>query len=426
MRVPKDHYEKTRYDVVIVGAGHAGAQTAIALRQSGFEGSIAIVGDEPELPYERPALSKEYLSREKGFERLMLRPARFWEERRVDIFLGREVDMVDPSDMKIICDDGSIIVFGSLVWAAGGRARNLVCEGRDLRGVHRVRSRADVDRIAAELPAVDSVAVIGGGYIGLEAAAALTKLGKKVIVIEAQERVLARVAGPTISRFYEAAHRERGVDIRLGATVQSIEGDGGKATGVRLSTGDVIPCEMVIVGIGIVPSMDALISAGVGYMYQHGVLIDQYCRTTMPDIYAIGDCALHPNPFANGAEIRLESVQNANDMAATVAKTIVGSPEPYRSTPWFWSNQYDLRLQTVGLSAGYDEEVIRGDAGSGAFSVIYLQQGQVIALDCVNATKDYVQGRRLVEAGARIAREKLSDCTIALRDLAQEADRERS
>lgn len=410
-------YVKTRYDVLIVGAGHAGAQAAISLRQLKFEGSIAIIGDEPELPYERPPLSKDYLSAEKTFERLLLRPAQFWEERNITMLTGREVDMVDPSDMKVISDDGSVVSYGSLIWAAGGRPRRLRCPGRDLAGVHSVRTRADVDAIQAELASVTQVAVIGGGYIGLETAAVLSKLGKTITVLEAQDRVLARVAGPAISRFYETVHRAHGVDIRLESLVDSIEGADGKVSGVRLATGEVIPCQMVIVGIGITPSIDALISAGVAYQAGNGVVIDEFCRTSMPDIYAIGDCALHTNPYADGAQIRLESVQNANDTAATAAKAIIGAPEPYRAVPWFWSNQYDLRLQTIGLSMGYDQEVVRGDPASGSFSTVYLKKGRVIALDCVNATKDYVQGKRLVEGGIHASSSVLADPATVLKDL---------
>lgn len=415
-------YKKVVYDVVIVGAGHAGAQAAIALRQNKFEGSIAIIGDEPELPYERPPLSKDYLSQEKSFERLLIRPADFWKDRDVVLLTGREVDMVDPSDQKVISDDGSVIVYRSLIWAGGGRARRLQCPGRDLAGVHSIRSRANVDRIIEELGNVTQVAVIGGGYIGLEAAAVLRKLGKQVTVLEAQNRIMARVAGQAVSDFYEAEHRAQGVDLRLGVTVESLEGQDGKVTGVRLAGdefkgGETVPCQMVIVGIGITPAIDPLIAAGTEYVFGNGVRVDEFCRTSMPDMYAIGDCALHANPFAGGAEVRLESVQNANDMAVTAAKAITGALVPYHSVPWFWSNQYDLRLQTVGLSIGHDQEVIRGDPDGRSFSVIYLKEGRVVALDCINATRDYVQGRRLVEAGATADAAKLADTTNALKDL---------
>ncbi|GMO93406.1 NAD(P)/FAD-dependent oxidoreductase [Bradyrhizobium sp. TM239] len=404
-----------QYDVVIVGAGHAGAQAAIALRQHQFVGTIAIVGDEAELPYERPPLSKDYLSQEKGFERILLRPARFWDDREVDMLLGREVDMVDPSDKKVIASDGSVIAYNTLIWAAGGRARRLPCAGADLQGVHSVRTRADVDNILGHLEEVEKVVVIGGGYIGLETAAVLSKTGKDITVLEAQDRVLARVAGRAISNFYEAEHRAHGVVIRVDAVVREIVGERGRVVGVRLANGEILDCGMVIVGIGIAPCIDALIAAGA--RYGNGVIVDEYCRTTLPDMYAIGDCALHANAFAGGAEIRLESVQNANDMAATAARAVVGELTPYRVLPWFWSNQYDLRLQTIGLSMGYDAEVVRGDPASRSFSVIYLRDSRVIALDCVNSTKDYVQGKRLVENGVRSAADVLSDTNLPLRDI---------
>lgn len=306
--------------------------------------------------------------------------------------------------------------YGSLIWATGGMPRRLNCEGADLAGVHSVRNKADIDRIVDELGTVERVAVVGGGYIGLEAAAALTKLGKKVTVLEALDRVLARVAGPTLSRFYEAEHRAHGVDVRLGVAVVAMTAEGGQVSGVRLADGEVIAAEMVIVGIGIVPATAPLIAAGAEG--GNGVAVDETCRTSLPDIYAIGDCALHANTFAEGMPLRLESVQNANDMAAVAAKAIVGRDEPYESVPWFWSSQYDLRLQTVGLSVGHDEEVVRGDPNQRTFSVLYLRQGRVIALDCVNATRDYVQGRALVvEKFACSDAALLADADVPLKSL---------
>jgi 3-phenylpropionate/trans-cinnamate dioxygenase ferredoxin reductase subunit len=404
-----------RYDVVIVGAGHGGAQAAIALRQRKFTGSIAIVGEEPELPYERPPLSKEYLSGDKPFERILIRPAAFWAERDVTMIAGRRVVSVDAAAHRVTTDDGATIDYGTLIWATGGHARRLACVGHDLTGVHSVRSRADVDRMIAELPDTSRVAVIGGGYIGLEAAAVLTKLGKHVTIFEAQDRVLARVAGEDLSRFFEREHRAHGIDIHLSASVVCIEG-AARATGVRLSTGEVVPADMVIIGIGIVPATQPLIDAGAAG--NNGVRVDDHGRTSLPDIYAIGDCALHANAFADGATIRLESVQNANDMATTVAKAITGTPEPYDAVPWFWSHQYDLKLQTVGLSIGHDAAVLRGDPVARSFSVVYLKQGRVIALDCVNATRDYVQGRALVTGRVSPDRAALADPAIPLKSLA--------
>jgi 3-phenylpropionate/trans-cinnamate dioxygenase ferredoxin reductase component len=402
-----------QFDVLIVGAGHGGAQAAIALRQRGFAGTIGVVGEEPEIPYERPPLSKDYLAGEKDFERILIRPADFWAERGVEMLTGRKVVAVDAAAHRVTCDDGAGIGYGSLIWAAGGHARRLSCDGHDLAGVHTVRCRADVDAMMRELPDVTRVVVIGGGYIGLEAAAVLTKLGKQVGLLEALPRVLARVAGESLSRFYEGEHRAHGVDVRLDVNVEAIEGSGGRVTGVRLAGGEVVACEMAIVGIGIVPAVEPLLTAGA--QGGNGVRVDDHCRTTLPDVFAIGDCALHSNAFADGAMIRLESVQNANDMATTVAKALTGAPEPYHAVPWFWSNQYDLKLQTVGLSTGYDATVVRGDAAARSFSVVYLRNGRIIALDCVNAVKDYVQGKALVAAGARIDADRIADTGTPLK-----------
>jgi 3-phenylpropionate/trans-cinnamate dioxygenase ferredoxin reductase subunit len=403
------------FDILIVGAGHAGAQAAIALRQNKFEGSIAIVGDEPEFPYERPPLSKDYLAGEKPFERILIRPPAFWAERDIAMLAGTRVVAVDPRAHEVTTASGGRIGYGRLIWAAGGSPRALICTGHDLAGVHAIRSRADVDRLTSELGATTRVVVIGGGYIGLEAAAVLTKLGKHVTVLEALDRVLARVAGQTLSRFYEGEHRAHGVDVRLGAKVAGIEQAEGRATGVSLADGDVLPCEMVIVGIGIAPAVEPLVAAGADG--GNGVRVDAQCRTSLPDVFAIGDCALHANAFADGAEIRLESVQNANDMANAVAKTLTGIPTESHAVPWFWSNQYDLRLQTVGLSLGHDATVLRGDPAARSFSLVYLKQGRVIALDCVNAVRDYVQGRTLVVEGKSPDQARLADTGVALKEL---------
>lgn len=405
----------TAYDVLIVGAGHGGAQAAIALRQRKVEGTIALLGDEPELPYERPPLSKEYLAGDKPFERILIRPESFWSDRAITLLPGRTVISVDPVAHTVSTADGATIGYRTLVWATGGAPRRLICPGHDLRGVHGVRNRADVDRMIAELPGVSRVIVVGGGYIGLEAAAVLTKLGKHVTVLEAAPRVLARVAGPALSDFYETEHRAHGVDVRTGVTVTCIEERDGAATGVRLADGTVLPGEMVVVGIGIVPAVAPLIDAGAAG--GNGVLVDALCHTSLPDVFAIGDCAAHANGFADDAVIRLESVQNANDQATTVARLLSGEEVPYDAVPWFWSNQYDLKLQTVGLSTGYDSTVVRGDPAARRFSVVYLRAGEVIALDCVNATRDYVQGRALVLARAVVDPALLADADVPLKDM---------
>ena len=403
-----------QFDVVIVGAGHGGAQAATALRQAKFEGSIAIVGEEPELPYERPPLSKEYLSGDKTFDRILIRGASFWEERGIAMLLGRRVSAVDPVAHMLHTQDGESIGYGQLIWATGGVPRRLGCTGNDLVGVHTVRTRADVDRMSSELPAATTAVVVGGGYIGLEAAAVLAKFGKKVVLLEALDRVLARVAGEPLSRFFEAEHRAHGVEVRLGIRIDRIEGNT-CATGVCLHDGEVIAADMVVVGIGIVPAVEPLIAAGP--LGGNGVAVDAHCRSSLPDIFAIGDCALHHNSYAGDAAVRLESVQNANDQATVAARTIAGHEASYDAVPWFWSNQFDLKLQTVGISAGHDACVVRGNPSDRTFSIVYLREGKVIALDCVNATKDYVQGRKLVLERSAVSPERLAITSIPLKDL---------
>lgn len=404
-------------DVVIVGTGHGGAQAAIALRQQGHDGAIIMVGRDSEPPYERPPLSKEYLAGDKPFERIMIRPEKFWSDKAIELRLGQTVSEVDWMAHEVVLGDGARIGYRKLIWAGGGDPRRLSCPGANLKGVHAVRDKRDVDAIMAELEdGAKRFVVIGGGYIGLEAAAVLRKLDCEVTLLEALPRVLARVAGEELSRFIETEHRSHGVNLRLETAVEALEGDDGQVTGVKLADGEVIPCDAVIVGIGIVPAVAPLIAAGAAG--SNGVDVDVYCRTTLDDIYAIGDCAAHANPFADQAVIRLESVQNANDMANTAARAIMGDKQPYKALPWFWSNQYDLRLQTAGLSLDYDQTIVRGDPADRKFSIVYLKEGRPIAFDCVNNTKDYVQGRKLLENEVRdIDLEALADAEVPLKEL---------
>lgn len=406
-------------DVLIVGTGHGGAQAAIALRQNGFAGSVLMVGREDVPPYERPPLSKEYLAREKPFERIMIRPADFWADKNIDLRLGTDIVAIDPNAHTVWTSDHTSIRYGSLVWAGGGEPRRLTCSGGELAGIHSVRSRADVDRMMAELDAGSQrIVVIGGGYIGLEAAAVLRKMDREVVLLEALPRLLSRVAGEKLARFFEDEHRKYGVDLHLEAMVRCIKGDGSRVTEVELINGKILPADMVIVGIGIIPSVDPLRQAGADG--DNGVNVDQYCRTSLPDIYAIGDCAAHMSAWGGGTRLRIESVQNAHDMAMIAAKAICGDLQPYEAIPWFWSNQYDLRLQTAGLSLDFDESIVRGDVAERRFSLLYLKQGRLIAIDSVNNTKDYVQGRKLIESGATPARAALSDPKTPLKDLIAE------
>jgi 3-phenylpropionate/trans-cinnamate dioxygenase ferredoxin reductase subunit len=405
-----------QFDVLIVGTGHGGAQAAIALRQQGFAGSIGMLGEEPELPYERPPLSKDFLAGDKSFERMLIRPADFWADKAVTILPGHRVVTLDAAGHRVVDAGGQTFGYGKLVWAAGGAARRLSGPGADLSGLHAVRTHADVVALKAELEAARRVVIVGGGYIGLETAAVLAKRGLTVTVLEAMPRLLARVTGPEIGHFYAEVHRAAGVDVRTGVAVAGLEGAAGRVSGVLLEGGETLPADLVIVGIGIVPEVGPLLEAGAEGA-AGGVRVDEHCRTSLADVMAIGDCAAHANVFAGGAVIRLESVQNANDMATTVAKLLTGQAAAYHAVPWFWSNQYDLRLQTVGLSLGHDATVMRGDPAARAFSLIYLRQGRVVALDCVNAVKDYVQGKALVERGLEVDPAQLADTSVPLKAL---------
>ena len=403
------------YDVVIVGTGHGGAQAAIALRQCGFEGSILMIGRDPRPPYERPPLSKEYLAGEKPFERILIRPVQFWADRKIELALGQTVTKIETEPREVILASGERVGYGRLIWSAGGDARRLSCPGGHLEGVHAIRDQRDVEQLKADIAnGARRFVVVGGGYIGLEAAAVLRKLDCEVTLVETEDRLLSRVAGEDLSTFFAEEHRRHGVDIRLGCKVERLEGEG-RVEAVVLEGGERLPCDAVVAGIGIVPSVGPLLAAGAAGA--NGVDVSDICHTSLDKVYAIGDCAAHANPYANGAVVRLESVQNANDMANTVARAICGDPQPYAAMPWFWSNQYDLRLQTAGLSMDYDTTVLRGDPAERSFSVIYLRDGVVIAVDAVNRTKDYAQGGKLVKNRVQVDPEVLMNTEVPLKEM---------
>ncbi len=400
-------------DVVIVGAGHAGANCAMELRKAGFEGTIALLSDEAELPYERPPLSKDYFTGERDAEKIRFRTAEAWQERSIDLRLSHRVEALEPDTHRVRLADGSVLGYRRLVWAAGGAPRRLSCEGAELAGVHVIRGKHDIDALKADLSGREHVVIVGGGYVGLEAAASLTKLGGvRVTVIEAQDRLLARVAGAALSAFIEAEHRARGVEIVTGAQVTALRGRDGRVAAVELADGRSLDADLVIVGIGIVPTVQLLIEAGA--QGGNGVNVDEQCRTSLADVYAIGDCALRTHPLVAGAALRIESVPNSLEQAQIVAASIVGKPQPKPGVPWFWSTQYDLRIQMAGIPADYDEVAVRGDVAARAFTVFYLRGGRVIALDAVNAVKDYVAGRALIPVDVTLTRAQLEDPAVAL------------
>lgn len=401
-------------DVLIVGGGHAGAMAAIGLRQNGFTGSITMVGDEAALPYERPPLSKAYLNGSLEQHRLYLRKAEFWQDRDIDMRLSTSVTHLDAQDRAATLSSGETIRFTWCILATGGRARPLPVPGADLAGVHYLRTLADVDGIRASLTPGARLAVVGGGYIGLEVAASARKLGHEVTLIEALDRVLARVTSPVVSRFFETKHRQEGVNVLLNTGVTAIEGTDGRVTGVRLSSGEVVPADAVVVGIGIIPNCELAIETGLAC--DNGIVVDELCRTANPNIFAIGDVARHPNVFAPGP-LRLESVPNAVDQAKTVVGVITGNPVPYADLPWFWSDQYDIKLQAAGLAIDYDDIVVRGSPEASPFSVCYLRGGTLIAIDCINSIKDFMAAKKLIASQATPDRALLADPAVALKDL---------
>jgi 3-phenylpropionate/trans-cinnamate dioxygenase ferredoxin reductase subunit len=365
----------------------------VHLRQAGFSGSIGLLGEETELPYERPPLSKEYLAGTKNRENFRFRPAGYWRDKAVTLVPGERVEAVDPDARRVSCASGRQLGYGELIWCAGGRARRIT-------GAHAIRTLADVDHLKAELDSARTVLVIGGGWIGLEAAAALTKLGKQVVLAEREQGLLARCCGKALSDFLKAEHERHGVEVRLGTPAPNVS-----------------RFDLTIAGIGIEPEAGLLLAAGAAG--GDGVMVDELGRTSLPHVWAAGDVALHLNRFGPDRPIRIESVQHATDQAATVARAIAGEFKPYAAMPWFWSNQYELKLQTVGLSHDHDEELLRGDPASGRFSILYRRKGRLIALDCVNMIRDYVQGRLLIERGTEIAPELLTDPDVSLKSLVE-------
>jgi 3-phenylpropionate/trans-cinnamate dioxygenase ferredoxin reductase subunit len=404
------------FDVLIVGGGHAGAETAIALRQLNFTGTIGLVSDEVEEPYERPPLSKEYLNAPIGCEHSRIRPSVFWGDQRIELLLSQSVAVVHASEHRVDLRQGDSLSYDHLVWATGGAPRALPFVPPGVAGVFYLRNKSDADSIKQAVPSARNIVVIGGGYIGLEVTAALVLAGKSVTILEAADRLLSRVAGVPISSFFEREHTARGVDVRTNAQVVSVSAVDGEVASVTLANGDRIDADLLVVGIGIVATVDPLVEAGA-QACAGGVRVDDRGRTAIADVFAVGDCAAFSSRHAGGRALRLESIQNANDQAMVVASTIVGLDRRYDALPWFWSDQYDCKLQTVGLAEDYDEIVMRGDEKARSFTVAYLRDGHLCALDCLNALKDFVQGRALVDKRVRIDRARFADPSVPLRTL---------
>lgn len=396
--------------VVIVGASHASAQLCGSLRQEGWAGEILLLGDEPSLPYQRPPLSKSYLAGDTELDEILIRKPDFYERQRVEVRQA-EVLALNLPERSISLQGGDVVDYDHLVLCVGARPRRLDVPGCELAGVHYLRTAGDTEGIRRDLRGVRRVVIVGAGYIGLEAAASLRRLGIAVTVLEAAERVLQRVTAPDVSAFYERVHREEGVDIRTGCAVEGIEGDE-RVSGVRLSDGEVLPADLVIIGVGVVPQTDLAAQAGLDVA--DGIVIDAHGRTTDERVFAAGDCAAFPDPWS-GTTLRLESVPNAVEHAKVVAATICGKDKTIAALPWFWSDQYDLKLQIAGLNTGYDDVVVRGETGAGReFTCFYLREGRLVAADCVNRPQDFVFAKRAIAQGLEGARDVLADPDVPL------------
>ena len=401
--------------IVIVGAGQAADQAVHTLRRKGFTGKLAVVGDEPWLPYQRPPLSKKYLAGALDRDRLILRPQHFYTEHSVETRLGRRVQEIARDARRIRLDDGSVIPYDALLLATGSRPRPLTVPGAELAGVHTLRTIEDVERIRADLGSGQRLVIIGGGYIGLEVAATARELGMDVTVLEMADRVMNRVTCKEVSAFYETEHARHGVRIITNSKVQALAGEPktGRVKAVITADGAEHPADIVIVGVGVTAADELALAANIECA--NGIVVDEYCRTSDPAIYAAGDCTNHPSKHY-GRRMRLESVDNAFEQAATAAHNMLGTPSPHDRVPWFWSDQYDLKMIIVGLCQEHDSVVIRGSPAARSFSACYLRAGELIAIDSVNSPKDQMAARKLIPARARPNLDKLANPGIALKD----------
>ena len=385
--------------VVIVGAGHAGGNAAALLRQYGYQGAVTLIGAEPVAPYQLPPLSKAYLKGEMPAERLAFKPANFYAEQQIDLKTGVAVRAVDRAAKRVELTDGTSLPYAKLILATGSQPRPFALEGATLDGVLTLRTLADSDALRARLQPGARVAVIGAGYIGLEAAAAARQLGFDVTVFEAAPRVLGRVTSELVSAFYQNEHRAQGVDLRLDAKIDAFVGDDGKLAGIKLASGEIVPAAVALVGIGIVP--DVALAEAAGLECDNGIVVDDDARTSDPDIFAIGDCTLRPLAHY-GRSGRLESVHNALEQAKLAASAIAGKPRPACEVPWFWSDQYDLKLQTAGLHGGHDRIVVRGTPEARSLALYYLKGRTLLAVDAVNAMADFLCGKKLAGTGIEL------------------------
>jgi 3-phenylpropionate/trans-cinnamate dioxygenase ferredoxin reductase subunit len=401
--------------ILIVGASQAGLQVAVSLRELGFTGSIALVGDETHAPYQRPPLSKAYLAGKATVETLSLRTPEFYTEHGIELLTGTRVTALDLDAGKATAERGEQLGFDQVALTTGAQVRRLKVPGADLAGVVYLRDLTDADHLAALMPAARSVVVVGGGFIGLEAAAVARAAGKDVTVVETAPRLIARAVAPLVSDFYREAHERRGTRILLDRSVASLTAADGRVTAANLDDGTTLAADLVVVGIGVDARTE--LAAAAGLTVDRGVVVDPHARTSDPRVVAAGDCTVLPHPAAPGQLIRLESVQNAVDQSRVAAATLLGQQAVYDAVPWFWSDQDDLKLQIAGLSMGYDHVVVRGDTEKERFSALYYRDRRLIAADSVNRAPDYMVVRRALAAGHTIPAELATNTDVSLKSL---------
>jgi 3-phenylpropionate/trans-cinnamate dioxygenase ferredoxin reductase subunit len=399
--------------IAIVGAGHAAGQAIASLRQRKFGGRIVLIGDEPYLPYQRPPLSKKYLAGELAAERLYVKPAAFYENAQIELRLNTRVCSIDRSARRLTTIDNDEVAYDKLILALGSRVRKLQVEGGDLEGIHYLRSIADADGIRAAVSTGKRVVIVGAGYIGLEVAAVCRQRSLDVTVLEMADRVMSRAVSSQVSDFYQKMHESHGVKLSLSTGISHFCGDG-KVQSVITSDGQTLAADFVVVGVGILPNVE--LAECTGLEVNDGIVVTDQCQTSDSDIYAVGDCTSHPNAIYD-TQLRLESVHNALEQAKTAASNICGVEMHYSQVPWFWSDQYDLKLQIAGLSQGYDNAILRGDPESASFSCLYLKEGILIAVDAINSPKDFLQSKVLIARRARIDLQRLSNVDVPLKDL---------
>ena len=402
------------FDLLVIGASYAGLAIAAAAREAGFADSIALAGDEAELPYQRPPLSKGFLLGKAGAH-LPLKAASFFAEAGIAFLPRRHAVTLDRETRQVRFADGSVLGYGQLALATGARAAVLRCEGANLDGVVSLRSLDDAQALSTRLSAAQAIVIIGGGFIGLEVASAAVTLGKQVTVVEAGPRLIGHAVAPEISFYMQGVHERHGVTLRLETSVERIEGEGGTVTAVICADGSRLPCDLVLAAVGAVPNVE--LAAAAGLAMEDGIAVDAFGRTSDPLIFAAGDCTSHPNVHA-GRRLRLSSVQNANDQGRATGCAIAGRAEPYAAVPWFWSDQYDVKLQMVGLGVPGGQAVLRGSPAEGRFSLFRYDGPRLVAIESINRPADHMMGRRLIAAGVSPTPEQAAGPAFDLRSLA--------